>query len=270
MNLWQAVVLGIVQGLTEFLPVSSSGHLVIAERLLGLPPGDLTYEVILHLATLLAVVLFFRRRLWRMFRAVIRARIRIHKGRLRIDDENLKLLLLLLLATIPAAVVGYLFEDLVERAFASVQAAALGLLVTGAVLFGTKFLRLKDLPLNWLRAVLIGLAQAAAILPGVSRSGATIAAGIYSGIRKERAAEFSFLLSIPVILGAGLLKLKDLPPLGQGANLLPLWLGGLAALVCGFLAIAWLLQLIKNKRLEYFAYYCWLVGIGVLIWLWLR
>jgi len=270
MNLWQAVVLGIVQGLTEFLPISSSGHLAIAEGLLGLPPGDLTYEVILHLATLVAVCLVFRRRLWKMVRAVFRARIRIHKGRLRIDDENLRLFLLILLATIPAAVIGYLLEDIVEQVFASIQAAALGLLVTGAVLFGTKFPKPQDRPLNWRRATAIGLAQAVAILPGISRSGATIGVGIYSGLRKDRAAEFSFLLSIPVILGAGLLKLKNLPPSGRSDILLPLAAGGLAALICGLLAIKWLLALIKKRRLDYFAYYCWLLGIGVLIWSWMR
>lgn len=266
MNLLQAVILGIVQGLTEFLPVSSSGHLVLAERLLGVPAGDLSFEVVVHLATTAAVCLVFRRRLGKMAGAVLKARVRLRDGKLRIADENLRLFLLLALATIPAAAVGCLFDDAVERAFSSPLAASTGLLVTGCILYGTRWARGGNTPVDWRRAVIIGLAQAAAILPGVSRSGSTISAGIYSGVKQEKAAEFSFLLSIPIILGAGAFKLKDLALSISPHGLLLLGGGGLAAGVCGFLAIKWLLELIKRNRLEYFSFYCWLVGAAGIIW----
>ncbi len=260
MSALQALILGVVQGLTEFLPVSSSGHLVLAERILGLKASNLGFEVALHLATLAAVCLFFRRRLWKMAKAVVSARIRHHKGRLRIQDENLRLFLLLGLATVPAAVLGYLFDEKVEQAFSSPMVASIGLLATGAILFGTRWARGGKLPMNWWRALVVGAAQAVAILPGVSRSGSTISAGIYSGVKQEKAAEFSFLLSIPIILGAGAFKLKDLALSAQPAYLASLGVGAAAAAVCGFLAIKWLLAIIRKDRLDYFAYYCWLAG----------
>lgn len=266
MNLIHAAILGVVQGLTEFLPVSSSGHLVLTEKLLGIEAGDLSFEIVLHLATLAAVCLAYRRRLWKIARAVLRARIQVHKGRLRITDENLRLFLLLALATVPAAVVGYLFDETVEQAFSSPLVASVGLLFTGLVLFGTRWARDGRTPLDWKRALLVGAAQAVAILPGVSRSGSTISAGIYSGIKQEKAAEFSFLLSIPIILGAGAFKLKEAAFNSQPGYLAALGAGALAAAVCGFLAIKWLLAVIRKNRFEYFAYYCWLAGaIGVIL-----
>jgi undecaprenyl-diphosphatase len=265
MNLLQAAVLGMVQGLTEFLPISSSGHLVLAEKLLGVPAGDLSFELALHLATMVAVCLVFRRQLWKMIKAVLRARIQIHKGRLRVTDEYLRLFLLLALATVPAAVLGYFFEDKVEQVFSSSLAASIGLLATGGILFGTRWAKGGNGMMDWRRSLWVGLAQAVAILPGVSRSGSTIAAGIYSGVKQGKAAEFSFLLSIPIILGAGIYKLKDLAFWPQ-MDLAPLAVGGLSAGVFGFLAIKWLLALIKRQRLEYFSYYCWLAGaMGIIL-----
>lgn len=268
MSLLQSLILGLVQGLTEFLPVSSSGHLVLAGHLLKVPSGDLSFELAVHLATTAAVVLAFRRRLWKMAKAVLAARIRMRGGRLTTSDDNLRLFLLLALATVPAALVGYFLEEAVERAFSSPAAASIGLLATGGILFGTRWARgrREPRPMDWRRALVVGLAQAAAILPGVSRSGSTIAAGIYSGVKQEKAAEFSFLLSIPIILGAGAFKFKDLAASGQPAEFLPLAAGGLAAAVSGFLAIKWLLAIIKRNRLDYFSYYCWLVGAAGLAW----
>lgn len=265
MNLIHAALLGVVQGLTEFLPVSSSGHLVLTEKLLGVPAGDLSFEIVLHLATLAAVCLAYRRKLWKLVRAVLRARIQIHKGRLRIPDENLRLFLYLALATVPAAAAGYLLKDAVEQAFDSPMAASIGLLATGAILFATRWTKDRNKPMDWRRSIAVGLAQAAAILPGVSRSGSTMAAAVYTGVRQEKAAEFSFLLSIPIILGAGIFELKDAALSRQG-DLGPLAVGGLAAGICGFLAIKWLLAVVRRNRLEYFAYYCWLAGaLGVLL-----
>lgn len=267
MTLLHAIILGIVQGLTEFLPVSSSGHLALLERLFGLSGGNLRFEVFVHLGTLVAVVVAFRARIAKLLRAVFRARVYGERGRLRFSDEHLRLALLLLLATVPAAVIGLLFDDAVERAFQSPVAVSAFLLVTGAVLFATRFVRAGGERMNWWRALVVGCAQAVAILPGVSRSGSTIGAGIYCGVRQEDAAEFSFLLSIPVILGAGLLKFRDalregIPP----AELLTLAAGGLLAAVSGYLSIKLLLGVVRRRRLEYFAYYCWAAGLAGLAW----
>ncbi len=265
MSIIQALILGMVQGLTEFLPVSSSGHLVLAEKLMGVSAGDLSFEIILHLATLAAVCLAYWRKLWKMVRAVLRARIQIHKGRLRVPDENLRLFLYLALASVPAAAVGYFLQDAVEQAFDSPLVASIGLLATGGILFGTRWVNDRNASMDWQRALAVGLAQAVTILPGVSRSGSTIAAAVYTGVRQERAAEFSFLLSIPIILGAGIFELRDGSSFQPG-SLWPMVAGGLAAGIFGFLAIKWLLAVVRRKRLEYFSYYCWLVGtVGVMI-----
>jgi undecaprenyl-diphosphatase len=260
--------LGLVQGLTEFLPVSSSGHLVLAEKILGLEPGNLRFEVAMHLATLLAVFAVFGGKILKLARAVLLGRIRLVDGRWRFSDQNLRLALLLLLATIPAAAVGLLLDDLIEKAFANPLAVSLALLVTGGILFGTGKIARRRGDLNWKNSLLIGLSQALAIFPGISRSGSTISAGIYSGVDQEKAAEFSFLLSIPVILGAGLLEfrkisLQDLPS-GELAGIVA---GGIAAAASGYGAIKMLLGLVRRSKLQYFAYYCWAAGLSSLIWL---
>ena len=267
MTIFQALLLGLVQGLTEFLPVSSSGHLVLAERLLGIASTNLRFEVAVHLATAVAVCLAYRRKIGKLIKAVFRARVYPEKGRIRVSDENLRLVLLLILATVPGALFGYLLGDLVERAFSSPVAVSICLLATGAALFGTRFVARHDRPINRWRALAIGLTQAVAILPGISRSGSTIAAGIYAGLKQEKAAEFSFLLSVPIILGAGLVKLKDI---GQaslpGPELAAIAIGSVTAGLFGFMAIKWLLKIIRRGRLDAFAYYCWFVGIMGILW----
>lgn len=271
MSLLQAAILGVVQGLTEFLPVSSSGHLVLAEHLLGIPAQNLRFEVAVHLATVLSVCVAYRRKIGKLAKAVLRARIYPEKGRIRIGDENLRLFLLLLLATIPAALLGYFFEGLIERAFGNPVTTSFGLVMTGFILFATRFVKRHDRNLDWRRSLAIGLAQAVAILPGISRSGSTIATGIYAGIKQEKAAEFSFLLSIPIILGAGLVKLKEVSQAAMPApEIAALIAGSVTAGLSGFLAIRWLLRVIKSQRFEVFAYYCWAMGALGLIWFSIR
>lgn len=267
MTLLHATILGIVQGLTEFLPVSSSGHLALIEQLFGLTGGNLRFEVFVHLGTLVSVVVVFRHRIAKLLRAVVKARVYSDRGRLRFTDENLRLALLLALATVPAAVVGYLLDDAVERAFQSPVAVSAFLLATGAVLFVTRFVRAGGERMNWWRSLAVGCAQAVAILPGISRSGSTICTGIYCGVRQEDAAEFSFLLSIPVILGAGVLKFKDALHEGfHSDEWLLLSVGGLLAAVFGYLSIRLLLGVVRRHRLEVFAYYCWAAGLAGLCW----
>lgn len=262
-------LLALIQGLTEFLPVSSSGHLVLAQRALSFERTPLSIDVALHVGTLLAVLLIYRRSLWRLVRQAL-------SGELREVG-------LLALASVPVALVGLTLRDAVESAFASAHVAAWGLLATAVILFvgdqGRRRTRRAGLgaerPLGWRIALLVGCAQAVAILPGVSRSGTTISAGLLCGLRPDHAARFSFLLSIPAILGASLLALPDLfgsadPADGAdgaaferpGAALLT-W----AVLFAGFVgwgALRALLAFLDRGAFAWFGAYCAVLGLGVL------
>ena len=260
MTAFEAAVLGLVQGLSEFLPVSSSGHLVLGQALLGTRTGGITFEVLVHFGTLLAVLTALHDRV----RALV-------TGCLRGRSDARWTVLLLALATVPAAAVGFLFEGAIEATFADPRAACGWLILTGAVLFSTRFASGRRIQLDLPDAVAIGLAQAFAILPGVSRSGMTISAGLWRGVDAREAAVFSFLLSVPVILGATAVKVSALvahPPAWEA--LVPLLVGTVAAYVAGVVAIRWLLAILRGGRLDRFAYYCWAVGILGLGLLWYR
>lgn len=266
MDLIESITLGIVQGLTEYLPVSSSGHLVIFERLFDVEAHDLIFEVLLHLGTLLAVVIFFRKKLLQ----IIRSFFSYHLGRARSSDDKRYALMgwYLILGTIPAAVVGLLAKDYIEMAFASAKWSAGMLLVTAAVLILTKWAKERDGNLNIKRTILIGLAQAVAIMPGISRSGSTISTGMFLGVRKSEAAEFSFLLSIPAILGATVLKLPDFIGELGNTDLIENYLAGAAAAaIVGYLSIAFLMKVIQRGKFFYFGLYCAAVGILGIIFL---
>ncbi len=258
------LVLAIIQGLTEYLPVSSSGHLVLAGAFLpGAEqlPKDASVEVMLHLGTLFSVFLFYRREIGALIRGVF--------GLGEDPAEQRLLLFHLVLGTLPAAVFGLLLQDRIEAAFSTPAFAAVALLVTGTVLWSSR--RFSRAPgggrsLDARMALLIGLAQAFAIAPGISRSGMTIVAGLALGLSGERSATFSFLLSIPAILGAVVLKTPDLLKNGAGPlGPLDLSLGVLVSFVVGFLALGMLIWLIRRQKLSAFAPYCWLVGaLGLL------
>jgi undecaprenyl-diphosphatase len=260
MSPFEALLLGIVQGATEFLPVSSSGHLVLTEALLGVSEGGLFLEVLLHAATLLAVLLYFRKRVgWLLVEGSRRGA----EGR-----EARRWIVWLLLGTLPAGAVGILFEEGVARVFESPGVALVGLLVTGAVLWSSRWARSRGRSPLGVRALLIGLGQAAAILPGISRSGTTIAVGMWAGVPRSDAAEFSFLLSVPAIGGATVLQVLDIAGSGAAPGLaaLPLLLGFASAFVSGYAAIAGLLAVLRRRGLTPFAWYCWAIGtIGLLI-----
>ncbi|RMH03539.1 MAG: undecaprenyl-diphosphate phosphatase [Planctomycetota bacterium] len=256
------LLLALLQGLTEFLPVSSSGHLVLARELLpggDSLPDDASIEVLLHLGTLLAVLLFYRREILALLLGLL--------GRGSEAGAQRRLLGLLILATLPAAAVGLGLEDRIEQAFSTPMVAAVCLLVTGTGLWWSRRLPGGAVSLTTLgvgAALLIGLAQAAAILPGISRSGATIVTGLALGLSIDAAAAFSFLLSIPAILGAAVLKLPDLAAAEPGAGApdpTALLLAGATAFLVGFLALAMLLWLLRARRLSWFAPYCWLLGL---------
>lgn len=254
--------LGILQGLTEFLPVSSSGHLVLVQSWLpGFREPGVVFHATVHLATLGAVLLYFRRDVAVLAHTALRPR--------GSDPAAVRLLGLVVTGTLPTALVGLLFKDGLERLFSSVPTAASMLLVTGAFLVATDRVRGHGAEIESMRvwhALLIGLVQGMAIIPGVSRSGATVAAGVLSGLGRDLALRYSFLLSIPAILGAFTLQLlshglggtREINGLGYG-------IAFLAAFVIGYLAIELLLRVVLSRRLTWFALYCWGLGLTVLI-----
>jgi undecaprenyl-diphosphatase len=264
MDLLQAFLLGVFQGATEFLPVSSSGHLVLVPWLLGWASPGIAFDTIVHWGTALAVIAYF----WRDWLSLISAAFRSLRYR-SLADPQARLFWLILLGTVPAALAGWLLEDFFMRMFARPAAAAAFLLVTAALLTISEWLgrRERDLnPLAWPDALAVGLAQALAIFPGISRSGATIAAGLAQGLRREAAARFSFLLATPIILGAGLLEVIGLAQNGDLATQAPaLVIGFLSAGIVGFGCIHFLLRYLQRRQLYPFAVYCAVVGVACLI-----
>jgi undecaprenyl-diphosphatase len=295
MTLIEAIVLGIVQGLTEFFPVSSSGHLVMTEELLGLSLPGVAFDVALHVATLVSVIIVYRQRLMGFVRGAARRETWSYLGRL-------------VLATIPAAVVGVLFKDWFEARFDDPVFAGTMLLVTGCIVWSSRWAlaaervrTIEVLPLafvlivavlagttipllavltiaavimtvarvtaaqtepepSWMTAVAMGVAQAAAILPGISRSGSTVLAGLWRRLDPVAAAEFSFLMSIPAILGAAVLSLPDLAAEGATVPAPQLISGALAAGIAGVAAIRFFVSMLRRRSFHVFAWYCWVVG----------
>jgi len=259
MSVWQAILLGILHGVTEFLPVSSSGHLVIVPYLLGWPDPGLALDTLLHLGTLLAMVIYFWSDLWRLLRAGLQS-----LRRRSLADPDARVAWALVVATIPAGVIGLLFEDKIEQLFGVPMAAAAFLLGTALLLVLSELLGSRQRPItsiSWVDSLLIGFAQTLAIAPGLSRSGSTIAAGLFVGFRREDAARFSFLLAVPVVLGSGLYQLAKLALDGGGGTPAGVVVAGMAAAgISGYLAIAGLLALIRRHSLYVFAVYCALFG----------
>lgn len=253
---WQGLFLGLVQGLTEFLPISSSGHLVLAEHLVGYRPPGVVFEVMVHVATLFSVIVAYRKRIGALLGQLTRGGV-----------AAWRYVGLLLVASIPAAVAGIALKDYFERSFHSMSALGWQFLVTAAVLWSTRFVvrRATGTEVTLAQAVLIGIGQAIAIVPAISRSGTTIAAALWSGLAAEPAAEFSFLMSIIVIAGSGLLEARHIP---AGTDLFSAGLAWafVAALIFGIVAIRFLVSLLKHRKFHLFAPYC--AGLGVLCLVW--
>jgi undecaprenyl-diphosphatase len=268
MTILQATILGIVQGLTEFLPISSSAHLVLVPALLGWTiPVDFNFifDVIVQMGTLVAVIIYF----WRDILMILSAMVRGILSGTPFKDAQARLGWLVVLATIPAGVIGLFIKPLVESAFSSPTATALMLLLTAAILLIAERLgkQQRDLSrLSWADALWVGLAQAVAIFPGISRSGVTIGAGMVRGLKRESAARFSFLMSIPIMLASGLLEIKDFVGLSNLSGYLPAMIAGvLTAGVVGYLAIRWLLGYLGKHTLYAFSIYCLVATIIILI-----
>jgi len=252
-----AIILGALQGLTEFLPVSSSGHLVLSEHLLGIKQPGVAFEVLLHLGTLLSVLIYFRRPVLDLVRSLFTPSM--------IGER--RMLLYLFIGTIPAGLVGFLFDDVIEAAFSSPLVTSFFLILTGVILLLTSLPRTSGRELSPTRAIVIGVGQALAIFPGISRSGTTIAFGLFAGIKPAKAAEFSFLLAVPAIAGAAVLKSGELLSLNAGR----LWQylsGGAVSFVTGLVAVYLVLEAIRRGRFVYFAYYCFAVGLIGLYLFW--
>ncbi len=260
---WKAVLLGILQGLTEFLPVSSSGHLALAEAWLDVPGAGVAFAVLLHAGTLLAIALVFREGIFDLVRGALAIPGQLGRSPNRWTREA-RFVALVAVATVPGGIVGLLLEDRIEAAFASPAVVGLLLLVTGGFLFASRRVRPGAADIGWLSALLIGCAQAFAILPGISRSGATITAAIFLGIARPKAAEFSFLAAIPLILGSLVLQLPELSEASREAGAFPLVAGFVASFLVGWASLLWLVRLVRRGGLHWFAPYCWVVGLAAL------
>jgi len=262
MSIWQAAILGLLQGLTEFLPVSSSGHLVLMRAYWETIPRDLLFEVTVHLATLLAVVAYYRHDIMAIFKGAITGTPSTWAGM-----STRRWVGLIMLGSIPAAVVGLLLRAQLEATFSDGVGAGMRLMATGALLFSTAPIAATRRSMSAAAAFLIGIAQAVAILPGISRSGATIATGIWGGVEREQAARYSFLLSLPVIASAFLFQLSRVLQEGvtfDVGRLAGLLVGFVVALVSGYFAVAILIRVLIKTKFAFFGIWCWIVGIWAL------
>lgn len=269
MELLQAILLGILQGVTEFLPVSSSGHLALARALAGreLMPG-ITFEIVVHFGSFCSIVFYYRKKiaviLTDLFKSFTPDGIR--SGRLR-TDANTRYSFIILLSMIPAMIIGFTLKDQVEEIFVNPLVVSLMLLVTGTLLFSTRFVKHPEGEVTVGRGLIMGVAQAFAILPGISRSGSTISVGLFSGVKRESVADFSFLMVLPVLAGAMLLELLEIFKNGiEYAAVVALIGGFLASFLSGYLSLKYLIMLLKREKFYYFSFYCWAVGIAGVIY----
>ncbi|NLK51795.1 MAG: undecaprenyl-diphosphatase UppP [Syntrophomonadaceae bacterium] len=252
MTVLEAILLGLVQGLTEFLPVSSTGHLVIAQHFLGFQEPPITFDILVHLGTVLAVIVAF----WSEIVDIIRR-------------PTQRIVLMLIIGAIPTGLIGIFFKPIFEGLFNSLTVVGVGLLFTGIILWVSEYLAfgykgIREMTI--VDALIIGTIQGVAITPGISRSGSTIAAGLLTGLDRELAAQYSFLLSIPVILGASFLEIKDVLTYQVNIELLPLIVGPLVAAIAGYVAVKIVLRMVKRGKLSLFSYYCWTLGLLLIVY----
>jgi len=257
MDTLQAIILGVVQGLTEFLPVSSSGHLQLANEILGTdlnPESNLTFSLTLHAATVLSTIVILWAEIWKLLKGIFS----------RTFTAEQAYVLKIVISMIPVGIVGIFFKDYIEAAFSSIAVVGVMLLVTAALLTFAYYAKPRQKEsLSYRDAFIIGLAQAVAVLPGLSRSGSTIATGLLLGNKKESVAQFSFLMVLPPILGNALLDcLKG--DFGGGVETLPLVAGFVTAFITGCIACKWMIDIVKRGKLIWFAIYCAIAGVVAL------
>ncbi len=261
MSILEAIILGIIQGLTEFLPVSSSGHLELAKVLFGhesVGEDSMLFTIVLHAATALSTVVVFRTDIAELFAGLFKFQ----------WNAETKFVTFILVSMIPVFIVGVFLKDEIEALFSgNILLVGCSLIFTALLLYSTTRIPAKEGKLTYKRAILIGIAQAVAVLPGVSRSGSTISVALLSGLSRERAARFSFLMVLPVIFGAMILEYKDfLEAPTRTIDNYSLLFGFIAAFVAGLFACSWMIKIVKRSKLDYFAYYCLAVGLIAVIY----
>jgi undecaprenyl-diphosphatase len=253
-TLIEALILAVVQGLTEWLPLSSSGHLVITQKLLELDP-PLIFDVMLHVGTLIVVIIVFRKDIVDIIKAVAKRDFETEEG---------KLALLIIVGSVPIAVIGLFFHDVIESLFSNLLAVGVALIITGSVLiFSEK--RVGKRKMGIPDSLLVGLAQGAALIPGISRSGITVATGLLRKIGKATAFRYSFLLSVPAVLGATVMESRDI--VMGNIDMAPLFLGATISMIVGYVSLKLLQRIIMNEKFHLFAYYCWAVGIAIILFI---
>ncbi|MBQ7222143.1 MAG: undecaprenyl-diphosphate phosphatase [Bacteroidales bacterium] len=258
MNTIEAILLGILQGLTEFLPVSSSGHLVIAKELFGIETGNLSFEIVVHAATVLSVIVCFWKEILDLLSGLFK---------FKYNDQT-KYILMICVSMIPVFIVGMFFKDKVEGIFTSgLLTVGIALLVTALLLLLSEIIKPVEKPMTYGKAFLMGIAQAVAVIPGLSRSGSTISTGLMCGVRKSEVTQFSFLMVLVPILGEAFLSLLggEFNPAASNISILSLCLGFIAAFLSGVFACRVMIALVKKARLKWFALYCAIVGCACLI-----
>lgn len=273
MSIWESIILGLVQGLAEFLPISSSGHLAIMQGFFGIQESSvLMYTILLHFGTLLAVFFVYRHTIWALIKelgALIKD-VFTGKGLRAKSNDTRKLGIMIILASIPAAFCGILFDTWVERAFSSMVTVGICLMVTGTILFFAERLGkgTRDLPkANFRNAFAIGIFQAVALLPGISRSGSCLTGGLLLGFTRELAVKFAFLISIPTVLGAVLLEIPSALKAGISSDMLvPCIVGILVSALSGYAAIKVMIRIVSGKKLFIFSVYTWMAGMATLIY----
>lgn len=270
LDILSAIILGAVQGISEFLPISSSGHLVLVPALLGIETG-LAFDTILHIGTLVAIFTFFWKDIINMIKGFILSIIDLTEG-VDIFKRELhrvpekRFAWLIIVGTIPTGIMGILLKDAIETIFRGTLFVGIFLLVTAAVLYYSERhssgqITQKDM--SFKQALIVGICQGLAVFPGISRSGSTIASGLCLGLNREYAARYSFLLSIPAVIGAGLIQIKDIATLDASASVL--LAGFISSVIFGYLSIKLLMKMIKGWSLDIFAYYCTIIGIITII-----
>ncbi len=258
MTWFEAFILGLVQGLTEFIPISSSGHLELGAAFFGLEEENLTFSIIVHGATFLSILVVFRKDIASLISSLFS---------FRWNDET-KFILLLLLSAVPVAIAGLFFKEDIEKFFeGNVLFVGLMMLITALMLFLTKFAKPQNGNVTFFKAIMIGVAQTLAVLPGISRSGATISTALYLGIDKEKATRFSFLMVLIPIFGASFLEVLTLSKQGTGSELsiAPLIIGAIAAFMAGLFACSWMIKIVKKGKIFYFSAYCLVIGVIAII-----
>jgi undecaprenyl-diphosphatase len=259
MSALQALILGIIQGLTEFLPVSSSGHLELAKALFNYqarPADSLLVTVVLHAATALSTIVVFRKEIGQLIKGLLQWK----------NNEELHYSLKIVVSMIPAAFIGLMFNDLIETFYSGkVQLVGVMLLITAILLFFADKAKNTNNKVTYLHSIIIGLAQAVAILPGISRSGATICTALLIGVNRERAARFSFLMVVPLILGKMAKDIMDGALTSSSVEVIPLSIGFVAAFFTGLIACTFMISLVKKSNLIYFAFYCAAVGVLAIV-----